>query len=780
MESACDSLEEDNNNNNGSSSNSSNSSSTGSSSSDTDQKGHNGDDQRMEEDEDEEEEDDDEEEEEGRDGEEEEMKDGVIDNEEMTIDDDDGGGGGGDGMGKVVNNPKVITQIVMMPTPTHRTLMADDEDDEDNNDEDNERSNFVIMKSSGPPQPTRTWSVEGPKLHIPQPPQRLIQPPKPQVQTHKPHLSQLRKQQQQQQLGGQHQKVNPKTYSQPIKDNIVNPSHTGIARGVRGAALMGPNEVPIKCGRGRGITLNMLMKDGVIEPGGGCLSLEYLGKKFSADLLPNGKIRWQENNEIFNSPSAWASHCKKLVNPSKKSGCGWASIKYKGRKLVSWKSMWCRKQRQNGNPSSKLVPPLDDSLDIMKSNRKLKDMFPKVPDYEIGHCPSLKPPLPAHINQCHKPVTNGKNKKRQHGDWSPSEFQEEALNLSLKGSHENTAKPRQSPQQQQQRHHHHQQQQHHHKSTPTPPPPPPPPPPPVPTPQQKLKPKQQQQHHQHSDPHSESIDPTHPRFPLVKHSNLLNRNADQDPNTLVQCETFESYGKFQPFTVSVTTNSMFLIDFHCHLTNSEVLGYLAGRWDQNTQHLNILQAFPCLSRLGDKENAPLIEAEIRHRMNKSGLSLVGWYHSHPHRPASPTIRDIDCQMTYQLKMKGIGSTYHPCLGFIIAPYDKTSKKKESTFQAFWVMPPPMEQPSDYGIPMEVQFSIYQNPSLTEELLTEMKNLVDFYKGSPDVVRFANIWHQSVTYLDKVKWSLLTKLPQDQDENSSTLEFVRSLLLSMRV
>lgn len=52
-------------------------------------------------------------------------------------------------------------------------------------------------------------------------------------------------------------------------------------------------------------------------------------------------------------------------------------------------------------------------------------------------------------------------------------------------------------------------------------------------------------------------------------------------------------------------------------------------------------------------------------MNKSGLSLVGWYHSHPHRPASPTIRDIDCQMTYQLKMKGIGSTYHPCLGFII-------------------------------------------------------------------------------------------------------------------
>ena len=29
---------------------------------------------------------------------------------------------------------------------------------------------------------------------------------------------------------------------------------------------------------------------------------------------------------MFNSPSAWAIHCKKMVNPFKKSGCGWASV----------------------------------------------------------------------------------------------------------------------------------------------------------------------------------------------------------------------------------------------------------------------------------------------------------------------------------------------------------------------------------------------------------------------------------------------------------------------
>ena len=50
------------------------------------------------------------------------------------------------------------------------------------------------------------------------------------------------------------------------------------------------------------------------------------GQKFQADLLPDGKIRWPEANKVFNSPSAWAIYCKRLVNPSKNSGCGWASV----------------------------------------------------------------------------------------------------------------------------------------------------------------------------------------------------------------------------------------------------------------------------------------------------------------------------------------------------------------------------------------------------------------------------------------------------------------------
>lgn len=134
----------------------------------------------------------------------------------------------------------------------------------------------------------------------------------------------------------------------------------------------------------RGITLRVLLKDGLVEPGDGVLAIHYLvitrssyvnmflthhsmrdltgghklllslllqGKNFVGDLLTDGKIRWVETGQIFNSPSAWATHCKRLVNPAKKSGCGWASVRYRGQKLVQYKTTWLHKYQ----PSADMV-----------------------------------------------------------------------------------------------------------------------------------------------------------------------------------------------------------------------------------------------------------------------------------------------------------------------------------------------------------------------------------------------------------------------------------------
>lgn len=47
-----------------------------------------------------------------------------------------------------------------------------------------------------------------------------------------------------------------------------------------------------------------------------------------------------------------------------------------------------------------------------------------------------------------------------------------------------------------------------------------------------------------------------------------------------------------------------------------------------------------------------------------GLSLVGWYHSHPHSPAVPSLQDIDAQMEYQLRLQGSSNGFQPCLALL--------------------------------------------------------------------------------------------------------------------
>lgn len=86
------------------------------------------------------------------------------------------------------------------------------------------------------------------------------------------------------------------------------------------------------------------------------------GKKFLGDLMTDGKIVWQETGQVFNSPSAWATYCKKLVNPAKKSGCGWASVKYKGQKLDQYKAVWLKKYQPNTPPADEVTHSLPDSF----------------------------------------------------------------------------------------------------------------------------------------------------------------------------------------------------------------------------------------------------------------------------------------------------------------------------------------------------------------------------------------------------------------------------------
>nr|XP_046208632.1 MPN domain-containing protein-like [Oncorhynchus gorbuscha]XP_046208633.1 MPN domain-containing protein-like [Oncorhynchus gorbuscha]XP_046208634.1 MPN domain-containing protein-like [Oncorhynchus gorbuscha]XP_046208635.1 MPN domain-containing protein-like [Oncorhynchus gorbuscha] len=101
-------------------------------------------------------------------------------------------------------------------------------------------------------------------------------------------------------------------------------------------------------------------------------SLPPSGKKFLGDLFNDGKICWVETGQTFNSPSAWATHCKRLVNPAKKSGCGWASVRYRGQKRVQYKTSWLHKYQPSADMS--LVSEVED--DAMGDEEEGKTALP--------------------------------------------------------------------------------------------------------------------------------------------------------------------------------------------------------------------------------------------------------------------------------------------------------------------------------------------------------------------------------------------------------------------
>ncbi|XP_071655641.1 MPN domain-containing protein isoform X3 [Patagioenas fasciata] len=457
----------------------------------------------------------------------------------------------------------------------------------------------------------------------------------------------------------------------------------------------------------RGITLRVLLRDGLLEPARGVLSIYYLGKKFVGDLGADGTITWQETGQVFNSPSAWATHCKRLVNPAKKSGCGWASVRYKGQKLDQYKAAWLRKHQPN-------APPAEESL----ASEGEEEEMPEEEEEEATREGRVPAPEPAAAKR-----TEEKGKKQQCKSLAELAGTGKVTRGVLgdcgqPGSGDGTLR-----------------------------------------------------FADHGPP-GKSLE-SKPRVP-VRYCTLGTRDSARSPQTLVEVTSFAAINKFQPFNVAISSNVLLLLDFHSHLTRSEVVGYLGGRWDTSTQLLTVLRAFPCRTRLGDAEAAGAVEEEICQSLFLRGLSLVGWYHSHPFGPALPSLHDIDAQMDYQLKLQGSGNGFQPCLALICGPYYHGNPGVESKITPFWVMPPPEQRPNDYGIPMEVEVTYIQDGFLTNDVLQEMTLLVEFYKGAPDLVKFQELWSQDQTYLDKLKGSLASRTPKDQSF-THVLEQIYSLL-----
>lgn len=57
---------------------------------------------------------------------------------------------------------------------------------------------------------------------------------------------------------------------------------------------------------------------------------------------------------------------------------------------------------------------------------------------------------------------------------------------------------------------------------------------------------------------------------------------------MVEAMSFTAMGKLQPFLVSMHTDALITIEVHCSMTSSQVVGYLAGSWDMNSNSESLM------------------------------------------------------------------------------------------------------------------------------------------------------------------------------------------------
>ncbi|KAJ1959310.1 hypothetical protein IWQ62_004661 [Dispira parvispora] len=177
----------------------------------------------------------------------------------------------------------------------------------------------------------------------------------------------------------------------------------------------------------------------------------------------------------------------------------------------------------------------------------------------------------------------------------------------------------------------------------------------------------------------------------------LNRLADDtDPLSLVKCTRFSGTPASgqpgsQPFAMQVCSNAFLGMDFHAHLMESEIIGFLAGRWDPETRQLVVQYAFPCRALRTPGQNAsvnvemdPTSEFEVRQAILDRDLQVVGWYHSHPCFLPDPSLVDLENQCNYQSLFANQTTRAEPFVGAIVGPYDPNLPGLVSVVNWFYV------------------------------------------------------------------------------------------------
>lgn len=530
---------------------------------------------------------------------------------------------------------------------------------------------------------------------------------------------------------------------------------------------------------GQTCSMKTLLQDGILQTGEKVLTLEYEGRKFYGDLRRDGTIMMRGPDEaphIYATPVAWANHCCKMLNPESKPLNAWSSIRFRGKRLDSYKLKWYRAQKSNkmnnSNDNNSIgsgsVGNIIDGVNMNLQTNTLNSSIIRNLQQNLQQQQNLPNQQGSSRLMIHNPITNYfpqyenplKNKKLIKSVLISNDMDNDCKRLVAK-SLDQSVDPCMITQQMNNNiniNNNSGESDNNIDNN-------------VDVNNEDINNAAVNNNHKMDDSTKNNNNCTSLKTTVINYEQLGTRGLHNthNQNTMVKCIPFSAVDRIQPFNVTVSTNALLLVDFHSHLVRGEVTGYLAGSWDPQQHELTITQAFPCRTSLDNEQNSASIEEEIRQDIEKRNLTLAGWYHSHQGKYSNyPTIKDIQNQMEYQITMKESPTGYTPCVGLICSPHDIRSEGDLSpSFQIYWVMPPPEHLANHYGRPMQMYYSVTRDLFLTQDLLLEMRLLANYYtSNTTDMVDFKSTYeHNSrITNFGKLSGSIKPKLPKDLQES----------------
>lgn len=172
----------------------------------------------------------------------------------------------------------------------------------------------------------------------------------------------------------------------------------------------------------------------------------------------------------------------------------------------------------------------------------------------------------------------------------------------------------------------------------------------------------------------------------------------------------------------------FLADLHAHLCDSEIIGLLGGRYSTEEKCIFIQAAFPC--KATDRADSGQTDVEMdaigqifaTEAIMNHGMSIVGWYHSHPDFQPTPSITDIENQASYQKLFQGgdqanrKSQEVSPFVGLIVGTYDGKNPTSQSVMKWFHVQSRDTPERKAVNFPMNLRTTerYYRNMSFDNQ------------------------------------------------------------------